>query len=75
MRVSSSVTGENNLSWSKSVDVTELHLKYRQVVVWLEFTIPEMYFEKTQQFGLVFKEQKIKRDKGGETGSLAFWSE
>lgn len=27
--------------------------------MWLEFSTPEMDLEKTQQFGLVLKEQKI----------------
>lgn len=40
--------------------------------MWLEFSIPEMDFQKKQQFGLVFKEQKIKSGgKGlGETGRV-----
>lgn len=40
--------------------------------MWFEFSISKMYFEKTQQFGLVFKEQKIKRRGKGLRGIWLF---
>lgn len=43
--------------------------------MWFDFSIPRMYFEKTEQFGLVLKEQKnqewgIRVRKDWESGVL-----
>lgn len=38
--------------------------------MWFDFSIPKMHFEKTQQFGLVFKEWRIRAKKDWQSGFL-----